>query len=302
MRRLYADREEKRVTRGSDISGQDGEQEQLDVNYPNQRSLLDDRPLRGARFLPVPRRRLRLRLALRMPGRHPPHATLANRLRDQLSIGRDDPRRHSPRLLSRFRLERAQCASQRCPIGSSGKRPIPYARDAWLDGGRRDAPCVGAATHSVGSRGVAKETRKIGGENATRCFPPLWCHHSHAFSAVMFISDARFNVAEAQGKPRAEDLACGKELQELCSGLATLAFGNQWPGTKIPNCLAREKAKLSKRCAARAANIVKSCGADVRRRCAGNVTGQGNILACLTMARGVVSAGCNAALDAAYLR
>jgi hypothetical protein len=31
MRRLYADREEKRVTRGSDISGQDGEQEQLDV-------------------------------------------------------------------------------------------------------------------------------------------------------------------------------------------------------------------------------------------------------------------------------
>ncbi len=39
MRRLYADREEKRVTRGSDISGQDGEQEQLDVNDPNQRSL-----------------------------------------------------------------------------------------------------------------------------------------------------------------------------------------------------------------------------------------------------------------------
>jgi hypothetical protein len=40
MRRLYADREEKRVTRGSDITGQDGEQEQLDVNDPNQRSLL----------------------------------------------------------------------------------------------------------------------------------------------------------------------------------------------------------------------------------------------------------------------
>ena len=40
MRRLYADREEKRVTRGSDISGQDGEQEQLDLNDPNQRTLL----------------------------------------------------------------------------------------------------------------------------------------------------------------------------------------------------------------------------------------------------------------------
>jgi hypothetical protein len=38
MRRLCADREEKRVTRGSDISGQDGEQEQLDLNDPNQRS------------------------------------------------------------------------------------------------------------------------------------------------------------------------------------------------------------------------------------------------------------------------
>ena len=40
MRRLCADREEKRVTRGSDISGQHGEQEQLDLNDPNQRSLL----------------------------------------------------------------------------------------------------------------------------------------------------------------------------------------------------------------------------------------------------------------------
>ena len=41
MRRPCADREEKRVTRGSDISGQDSEQEQLDLNDPNQRSLLE---------------------------------------------------------------------------------------------------------------------------------------------------------------------------------------------------------------------------------------------------------------------
>jgi len=176
-----------------------------------------------------------------------------------------------------FRLERAQFASQRCPIGSSGKRPLSYARDTWLDSKSEGKMLRGAFRHC----GVITAI---------------------AFSAAMFISDARFNVAEAQGKPRAEDLACGKELQELCSGLATLVMGNQWPGTKIPNCLTQEKAKLSKRCAARAANIVKSCGADVRRRCAGNVTGQGNILACLTMARGVVSAPCNAALDAAYLR
>src|SRR3954453_4033728 len=175
-----------------------------------------------------------------------------------------------------FRLERAQFASQRCPIGSSGKRPLSYARDTWLDS-------------------------KSEGKMVRGAFRQCGVITAIAFSAAMFISDARFNVAEAQGKPRAEDLACGKELQELCSGKATLVGGMEWKGTKLPNCLAQEKDKLSKRCSARAANIVKSCGADVRRRCAGNVTGQGKILACLTMARAVVSAGCNAPLDASYL-
>ena len=207
-------------------------------------------------------------------------------------------------------------------------RPGYYRAFGWSG---RSARCSGVPSDQAGSapypmqgtRGstAGDEMRSASVRLRTPLAPEVWPRSSQkerkmlrgafrrcgvitaiAFSAAMFISDARFNVAEAQGKPRAEDLACGKELQELCSGLATLAFGNQWPGTKIPNCLAREKAKLSKRCAARAANIVKSCGADVRRRCAGNVTGQGNILACLTMARGVVSAGCNAALDAAYLR
>lgn len=41
MRRLYADREEKSVSRGDDISGRDGKQKQLDLNDPNQRSLLE---------------------------------------------------------------------------------------------------------------------------------------------------------------------------------------------------------------------------------------------------------------------
>ena len=124
-----------------------------------------------------------------------------------------------------------------------------------------------------------------------------------AFSAVMFISDARFNVAEAQ-KARAEDLACGKELQERCSGkgvpVQTDAAG--WVNTNLLSCLSQEKDKLAKKCAARAANVLKSCDADANQRCKGIVAGQGNILACLTTARGVVSAGCNAALDAAYLR
>jgi hypothetical protein len=48
MRRLYADREEKRVTRGSDISGQDGEQEQLDVQRPQ-----SEKPARSPAHLRV---------------------------------------------------------------------------------------------------------------------------------------------------------------------------------------------------------------------------------------------------------
>jgi len=36
--------------------------------------------------------------------------------------------------------------------------------------------------------------------------------------------------------------------------------------------------------------------------CQGVVAGQGNILGCLTTAKGAVSSQCNAALDAAYLR
>ena len=40
MRRPNADREEKRVTRGSDLIRTKTEQEQLDLNDPNQRGLL----------------------------------------------------------------------------------------------------------------------------------------------------------------------------------------------------------------------------------------------------------------------
>ena len=45
MRRPCADREEKRVTRGSDMIRNEDEQEQLDLNDPNQRGLLDRRGL-----------------------------------------------------------------------------------------------------------------------------------------------------------------------------------------------------------------------------------------------------------------
>ena len=113
-------------------------------------------------------------------------------------------------------------------------------------------------------------------------------------SVAVLISDAHFNVAQAQ-KDRAAAVACGNELQKSCTGVTV--FGNN-----ILECLNKNQEKLSKRCAALANNIVHSCDTDASRRCPGNVAGQGNILACLTTARRSVSARCNAALDAAFLR
>jgi hypothetical protein len=99
-------------------------------------------------------------------------------------------------------------------------------------------------------------------------------------SVAILISAAHFDVAQAQ-KRRAADIACGKELQKHCK---------------------RDQDKLPKRCAALANNIVRTCDRDALQRCQGNVMGQGSILGCLTTARRSVSARCNAALDAAFLR
>jgi hypothetical protein len=71
MRRLCADREEKRVTRGSDISGQGGEQEQLDLNDPNQRSLLGSNRPPGSEGTPGARHhRRKLRTVAQNHARH----------------------------------------------------------------------------------------------------------------------------------------------------------------------------------------------------------------------------------------
>ena len=94
----------------------------------------------------------------------------------------------------------------------------------------------------------------------------------------------------AQAKSRA---ACGKELQSHCIGMPSLA-------NNMLACLA--KARVSARCHAVAQNVVRSCERDPVQFCQAVVAGQGNILGCLTAARGVVSAPCNAALDAAFVR
>jgi len=115
-----------------------------------------------------------------------------------------------------------------------------------------------------------------------------------AMITVTTLISATFDVAQAQ-KGRAAAIACGKELQKQCTGVSV--FGNN-----MLECLKRDQDKLSKRCAALANKIVRSCDRDAAQRCQANVAGQGSILRCLTTARRSVSARCNAALDAAYLR
>ena len=110
-------------------------------------------------------------------------------------------------------------------------------------------------------------------------------------SVAMLISAVHYNIAQA--KSRTAVSACGKELQKQCTGVPVLA-------NNMLECL--QKAKLSRRCAALAHNIVRMCDRDAVQRCQGVVAGQGNILGCLTTAQGSVSPQCNAALNAAYLR
>ena len=87
--------------------------------------------------------------------------------------------------------------------------------------------------------------------------------------------------------------ACGKELQSQCIGVPSQA-------NNMLECLA--KARVSPKCRAVAQNVVRSCERDAVQFCIGVLAGQGNILGCLTAARGVVSAPCNAVLDAAFVR
>ena len=94
------------------------------------------------------------------------------------------------------------------------------------------------------------------------------------------------NVAQAKSRTA---VACGKELQRQCTGVPSQA-------NNMLACLA--KARVSTRCHAVAQNVVRSCERDAVQFCQGVVFGQGNILGCLTAARGVVSAPCNAALNA----
>ena len=111
-------------------------------------------------------------------------------------------------------------------------------------------------------------------------------------SVAMLISVVHYNVAQAKSRT-ATALACGQELKKQCTGVSVQA-------NNMLECL--QKSRVSRRCAALAHNVVRMCDRDAAQFCQLVVAGQGNILGCLTTARGVVSPGCNAALDAAFLR
>ena len=129
---------------------------------------------------------------------------------------------------------------------------------------------------------------------AIAAITPVWL-----LSVAILISSVHFSVAQAQNAPKknraAVAVACGKELTNQCNGVPV--FGNN-----MLACLQNGQAKLSKRCAALANNVVRMCERDAVQRCQQVVAGSSNILGCLTTARGSVSPGCNAALDAVFLR
>jgi hypothetical protein len=110
--------------------------------------------------------------------------------------------------------------------------------------------------------------------------------------ACMLITAAHYNVAQAKSRTLGGP-ACGEELKKHCSGVEVKA-------NNMLECL--QRAQVSARCAALAHHVVRSCDRDAAQLCQGVVAGRGNILGCLTTARGAVSGRCNAALSAAFLR
>jgi hypothetical protein len=137
-------------------------------------------------------------------------------------------------------------------------------------------------------------------QNTSCSIIPAWI-----VSVAILIFGVHYNVAQAQDNPKLHRVAvaCGKELRKQCGGGA-VAGSQLGLGTGgVLGCFQKAQAKLPKRCAALANNVVRGCNVDAERLCQGVVASpDGNIVGCLTMARHIVSSRCNAALDAAFLR
>lgn len=102
---------------------------------------------------------------------------------------------------------------------------------------------------------------------------------------------------------------CGKEIKAHCKGVPS-------GQGRVLACLYAYSNKLSAKCEdavmssserlgvalGALANVKRACEADTRRLCSGVQMGGGNLVNCLTQAKGTVSATCNSTLDAAFLR
>ena len=76
-------------------------------------------------------------------------------------------------------------------------------------------------------------------------------------SVIILISAVHYDVAQAKSRT-ATAVACGKELQQQCSGVPV-------QGNNMLGCL--QKAKVSRRCAAAAHHIVRVCDRDAVQYC-----------------------------------
>ena len=145
----------------------------------------------------------------------------------------------------------------------------------------------------------------------------LFPNHYSVFRAIMsawllaiaiLISPVHFNAAQARDVLKKGGVAlaqaCGKEMKKLCSDLPVRAGGQLGGGSgQLLACLYASEKKLSAQCIALGDNVVRGCDRDAAQLCQGVVaSAHGNIIGCLTMARNVVSAQCNSAIDAAFLR
>ena len=123
-----------------------------------------------------------------------------------------------------------------------------------------------------------------------------------------------FASAYPRAQDRPQDFAgmlktdCAMEIAKLCGDVA----GGEG---RLLACLYSREDKLSEQCGTSVmmslerlgialgalASVVRVCQSDALRLCHGKIAGNGNLVGCLTNSRPLVSAQCNATLDAAFL-
>ena len=117
-------------------------------------------------------------------------------------------------------------------------------------------------------------------------------------TVVTYSAGLLLTTSPASAATNRAALACGKQIIKHCSGKPVGGSSHE-----LLACAKLSVKTHSRRCAALADNIVRTCERDALRLCQGLVAGGSNIITgCLTPAKNSVSLQCNAAIDAAFLR